>query len=76
MQNFKNKLYLEMTIPFLLMSPFRPNVPLRGYDKHGRKVFVIRSSYVDHEKVQMSESIRVGLMTNELLMGVVNDAQV
>ena len=42
-------------------------MPLKGYDKHGRKVIVIRSSYLDHSKVQLSESIRAGLMVNELM---------
>ena len=42
-------------------------MPLKGYDKHGRKVIVIRSSYLDHSKVQLSESIRASLMVNELM---------
>ena len=47
---------------------FGPQVPLKGYDKHGRKVFLIRSSYLDHSRVKLPDSIRAGLMINELFM--------
>jgi len=44
------------------------NVPLKGFDKHGRKVILIRSSYADRSKCTFSDTIKVSLMINEMWM--------
>ena len=44
------------------------NVPIKGYDKHGRKVIILNSSRLNPDKFSMAEQFRASLMINELLM--------
>ena len=47
---------------------FRFNVPLKGYDKNGRKVIILRSSVADPNKVTMADNFKTSMMLNELAM--------
>lgn len=54
---------------------FRINVPLKGFDKHGRRVMILRGSKADPSKFNMTEQFRASLMVNELVMKDCKDAQ-
>ena len=44
----------------------RINVPLRGYDKHGRKVMVFQGSKTDPSKHSLDDQMRFSCMVAEL----------
>ena len=50
-------------------------MPLRGYDKHGRRVIINRASYVDVKKHSILDTIKIILMTVEVIMEVAEDPQ-
>ena len=54
---------------------FRTSVPLQGFDKHGRRVLILRGSKADPDKFDMIDQFRANLMVNELLMKDCEDAQ-
>jgi hypothetical protein len=55
---------------------FRIQVPiLNGFDKHGRRVMIARSSVVDPSKFSMTDQFKAGLMVNELMMRTCDDFQ-
>lgn len=51
------------------------NVPLKGYDKKGRKVMILRGSKADPDKFNMTDQFRASLMVNELMMKDCDDEQ-
>ena len=48
---------------------------MQGFDKHGRRVLILRGSKVDPEKFTMTDQFRANLMVNELLMKECDDEQ-
>ena len=44
------------------------NVPIKGYDKHGRKVVILNGANLDPDKFNMTDQFRASLMINELMM--------
>jgi len=44
------------------------NVPLKGYDKNGRKVIILRSAVADPNKMTMADNFKTSMMLNELAM--------
>ena len=55
---------------------FRTSVPLKGFDKHGRRVLILNGSKVNPSKHSMTDQFKANLMVNELLMKDCNDVQV
>ena len=47
---------------------YRFNVPLKGYDKNGRKVIILRSAVADPNKMTMADNFKTSMMLNELAM--------
>merc|ERR550517_449889 len=50
-------------------------IPLKGYDKHGRKVLVMRTSYADSKRHPIENRLKVMLLTMELMMELADDLQ-
>ena len=48
---------------------------MQGFDKHGRRVLILRGSKVDPDKFTMTDQFRANLMVNELLMKECDDEQ-
>ena len=51
------------------------SIPLQGFDKHGRRVLILRGSKADPDKFTMTDQFRANLMVNELLMKECDDEQ-
>jgi len=51
------------------------SIPLQGFDKHGRRVLILRGAKVDPDKFTMIDQFRANLMVNELLMKECDDEQ-
>ena len=47
---------------------FRYNVPLKGFDKHGRKVIILKGGNADPTKSTMADQFKTSMMVNELGM--------
>ena len=54
---------------------FRTCIPLQGFDKHGRRVLILRGGKADPDRFSMIDQFRANLMVNELLMKDCEDAQ-
>jgi hypothetical protein len=54
---------------------YSSSIPLQGFDKHGRRVLILRGSKVDPDKFTMIDQFRANLMVNELLMKECDDEQ-
>jgi len=50
-------------------------IPLQGFDKHGRRVLILRGSAADPNKFTMLDQFRVNFMVTELLMNDHGDSQ-
>ena len=48
---------------------------MQGFDKHGRRVLILRGAKVDPDKFTMIDQFRANLMVNELLMKECDDEQ-
>ena len=48
---------------------------MQGFDKHGRRVLILRGSKADPDKFTMTDQFRANLMVNELLMKECDDEQ-
>ena len=57
------------------LSYYSSSIPLQGFDKHGRRVLILRGSRVDPDKFTMIDQFRANLMVNELLMKECDDEQ-
>ena len=51
------------------------NIPLKGFDKHGRRVILLRQSVADPDKYSMVDNFRTSMMINELAMKDASDYQ-
>ena len=45
---------------------YRFNVPLKGYDKNGRKVIILRSAVADPNKMTMADNFKTSMKLIEL----------
>ena len=59
----------------IIKNFFRTSIPLQGFDKHGRRVLILRGAKADPDRFSMTDQFRANLMVNELLMKDCEDAQ-